>query len=51
MVLEDVVQVDCAAGCGDWLYSDRGPLVCPCQWPAAKVAAVAGALGPSTAGR
>ena len=38
MALEDVVQVECAAGCGHRLYSDRGPFECPCHWPAAKVA-------------
>ena len=37
MVLEDVIQVDCAAGCGDWLYSDRGPVECPCHWSTARV--------------
>ena len=40
MDLEVVVQVDCAAGCGHRLYSDRGPVECPCHWPAAKVAQV-----------
>ena len=35
MVLEDVVPVACLAGCGHWLYSDRGPLRCPCCWPVA----------------
>ena len=44
MVLDDVVQVDCAAGCGHRLYSDRGPLECPCHWPPAKAAQVARAL-------
>ena len=38
MDLEVVVQVDCAAGCGHRLYSDRGPFECPSHWPAAKVA-------------
>ena len=37
MVLFDVVQVECAAGCGHRLYSDRGPVECPCHWPAVKV--------------
>ena len=36
MVLDDVVQVDCAAGCGHWLYSARGSLECPCHWPPVK---------------
>ena len=36
MVLDEVVQVECAAGCGHRLYSDRGPLECPCHWPATK---------------
>ena len=32
MVLDDVVEVDCAAGCGHHrLYSDRGPVECPCH--------------------
>ena len=44
MVLDDIVEVDCAAGCGHRLYSDRGPVECPCHWPAAKVAQVARAL-------
>ena len=35
--LDDVVQVEWAAGCGHRLYSDRGPFECPCHWPAAKV--------------
>ena len=38
MTLNDDVQVECAAGCGHRLYSDRGPFECPCHWPAAKVA-------------
>ena len=38
MVLDDVVQVDCAAGCGHRLYSDRGPLECPCHWQPVKAA-------------
>ena len=41
MDLEAVVEVECAAGCGHRLYSDRGPVVCPCHWPAARVAQVA----------
>ena len=44
MDLEVVVQVDCAAGCGHRLYSDRGPLECPCHWPLAKAAQVARVL-------
>ena len=40
MVLDDVVQVKCAAGCGHWLYSDRGSFECPCHWPVAKVTRV-----------
>ena len=40
MVLDDAVQVECFAGCGHWLYSDRGPLECPCHWPPAKAAHV-----------
>ena len=44
MVLFDAVLVDCAAGCGHRLYSDRGPLECPCHWPPAKAAQVARAL-------
>ena len=32
MVLDDVVEVDRAAGCGHRLYSDRGPVECPCHW-------------------
>ena len=36
--LEAVVQVECVTGCGHRLYSDRGPLECPCHWPAARVA-------------
>ena len=44
MVLDDVVQVDCAAGCGHRLYSERGPLECPCHWPAARVSQVVRSL-------
>ena len=44
MALDDVVLVECAAGCGHRLYSDRGPLECPCHWPPAKAAWVAHAL-------
>ena len=44
MVLDDVVLVECAAGCGHRLYSDRGPLECPCHWPPAKAAQVGRAL-------
>ena len=44
MVLFDAVLVDRAAGCGHRLYSDRGPLECPCHWPPAKAAQVARAL-------
>ena len=41
MDLEAVVQVECAAGCGHLLYSDRGPVDCPCHWPAAESARIA----------
>ena len=44
MSLADVVQVQCSAGCGHRLYSDRGPFACPCHWPAATVARVANVL-------
>ena len=44
MVLDDVVLVECVAGCGHLLYSDRGPLECPCHWPAARAVQVARAL-------
>ena len=44
MVLDDVVFVECAAGCGHRLYSDRGPLECPCHWPPAKAVQVGRAL-------
>ena len=44
MVLDDVVLVDCAAGCGHRIYSGRGPLECPCHWPPVKAAWVARAL-------
>ena len=47
MALDDVVELDCSAGCGHRLYSDRGPLECPCHWRAEKVARVAGALRPA----
>ena len=40
MVLNDVVQVDCATGCGHRLYSDRGPVDCPCHWEPAETARV-----------
>ena len=44
MDLEAVAQVECAAGCGHRLYSDRGPVECPCHWPAAMAGQVARAL-------
>ena len=44
MVLDDVVFVECAAGCGHRIYSDRGPLECPCHWPPAKAVQVGRAL-------
>ena len=44
MVLADVVFLECAAGCGHRLYSDRGPLECPCHWPPAKAVQVGRAL-------
>lgn len=47
LALNDVVQVGCAAGCGHWLYSDRGALECPCHWPSERVALVGRALGRS----
>ena len=40
MDIDAVVQVECAVGCGHRLYSDRGPLECPCHWSPAKVAQV-----------
>ena len=46
MVLDDVVLVECAAGCGHRLYSDRGPLECPCHWSPTKAAQVGRALLP-----
>ena len=44
MDLDQVELVECAAGCGHRLYSDRGPLECPCHWPAAKAAGAGKAL-------
>ena len=41
MALDDVVQVEWAAGCGHRLHSDWGPVECPCHWPVGKVARVA----------
>ena len=41
MVLDDVVLVECVAGCGHRLYSDRGPWECPCHWPPEKAARAA----------
>ena len=46
MVLDDVVQVECAGGQSQRLYSDRGALECPCHWPSAKVSRAALALQP-----
>ena len=37
IVLDNMVPVECSVGCGHWLYSDRGPLVCPCHWSSARV--------------
>ena len=51
MVLEDVIQIDCAAGCGDWLYSDRGPVECPCHWSTARVVELARVLQGVSLGR
>ena len=44
MALDDDVEVECAVGRGHRLYSDRGPLECPCHWPAVRVVQVAWAL-------
>ena len=44
MDLVRVELVDCAAGCGHRLYSDRGQVECPCHWPASQVSQVARAL-------
>lgn len=33
MELGKVELVDCTEGCGHQLYSDRGPIRCPCHWP------------------
>ena len=33
MTLDDDVQVECSAGCGHRLYSDRGSFECPCCRP------------------
>ena len=41
MDLEAVVQVECAAGCGHLVYSDRGLVECPCHWPATMAVQVA----------
>ena len=43
--------MECAAGCGHRLYSDRGRLECPCHWPSAKVAQLARALQAPQVGR
>ena len=45
MDLEVVVDVDCAVGCGHRLYSDRGPVRCPCCWPVGLAADVFRRLG------
>ena len=51
MPLVNVRQVDCStAGCGCRVYSDRGPLECPCHWPAARAAAVGRTLQAQLAG-
>ena len=44
MDLEAVVPVECLVGCGHRLYSDRGPLVCPCHWSPPLAAQVARGL-------
>ena len=45
MVLGDIAEVECSArGCDHWLHSDRGPVECPCHWPAVKVAGFTRAL-------
>ena len=38
MDLDLVELVECSAGCGHRLYSDRGPVECPCHWVAARTA-------------
>ena len=38
MVLDDIAEVECSAGCGHWLYSDLGPVECPGHWFAARTA-------------
>ena len=37
MDLDLVELVECSEGCGHWLFSDRGPVRCPCHGPAAAV--------------
>ena len=44
MVLDDVALVECSAGCGHQIYSDRGPVECPCHWSASRVARFSRAL-------
>ncbi len=45
MSLDVVVQVDCShTGCGCRIYSDRGPLECPCHLSSAQARALAKAL-------
>ena len=44
MYLDSVELVECAAGCGHQVYSDRGPVECPCHWPAAVAGQVARGL-------
>ena len=44
MDLEAVFEVECTSGCGHQLYSDRGPVECPCHLAAAKAGQVARAL-------
>ena len=45
MDLDRMVQVDCLAGCGHRVYSDRGPVRCPCCWPVGLAADVFRRLG------
>ena len=45
MRLDNVAMVDCAIpGCSCRLYSDRGPVQCPCHWPVRRVATLTQAL-------
>lgn len=48
MGLDGLTLVDCALRCGHRLYSNRGPIQCPCHWPSALVVRLSREFGRSS---